>query len=198
MVKNINEISADAIAYNIASASKIKITTPKLTNILYADTEEIYKQNFLIRFFFGKSWSEMYIKPGQKYWFMGWHDCIKDNKIDKEHRSIVHFKEDHNYWPIPIEAESNEIFEKYENDDKYLISKEPKTDENGIEYYEIFRKASLTFYLPDDILIQYFNTEIEALEKLKEYTEKIPSLDKDFLIFNDENDKMYVYERNNR
>ena len=71
-------------------------------------------------------------------------------------------KEDHNYWPIPIEAESNEIFEKYENDDKCLISKESKTDENGIEYYEIFRKASLTFYLPDDILIQYFNTEIEA------------------------------------
>ena len=140
----------------------------------------------------------MYIKPEQKYWFMGWHDCIKDNKIDKEHRSIAYLKEDQNYWPIPIEAESNEIFEKYENDDKYLISKEQKTDENGVEYYEIFRKASLAFYLPDDILIQYFNTEIEALEKLKEYTEKIPSLDKDFLIFNDENDKMYVYERNNR
>ena len=77
MVKNIKEISADAIAYNIASASKIKITTPKLTNILYTDTEEVYKQNFLIRLVFGKSWSEMYIKPGQKYWFMGWHDCIR-------------------------------------------------------------------------------------------------------------------------
>ena len=49
---------------------------------------------------------------------------------------------------------------------------------------------------------KYFEVEDlspnEALEKLKEYTEKIPSLDKDFLIFNDENDKMYVYERNNR
>ena len=122
----------------------------------------------------------------------------KSAVLDGVFEFIAYLKEDHNYWPIPIEAESNEIFEKYENDDKCLISKESKTDENGIEYYEIFRKASLTFYLPDDILIQYFNTEIEALEKLKEYTEKIPSLDKDFLIFNDENDKMYVYERNNR
>ena len=33
MVKNIKEISTDAIAYNIASASKIKITTPKLNKI---------------------------------------------------------------------------------------------------------------------------------------------------------------------
>ena len=194
MVKNIKEISADAIAYNIASASKIKITMPKLTNILYADTTEVYKQNFLIRLVFGKSWEEIYIKPGQKYWFLGWHDCIEDNKIDKAKRNIAYKNMDSHYWPIPIEAESNEVFEEYENDGRFMISKEVKTDESGIEYYEIFKKASIAFYLADDILIQYFDTEEEALMKLKDYIKVIPSLDKDFRIF-DEEDKIYVQER---